>query len=901
MSKTLKLQIITNLQDRLSAPLARIRGASGQSSKSIKELRDKLKGLEQTQKQVGEFRNLTRGLSETSAKMRDAQSRVNALASQMKATQQPSAKLRREFQQAVKVSSDLKQQHSEQAQRLQTLRSRLSTTGVSTKNLSHDERGLRSEIARTNDQLEAQRKKLGEVAQQQRKLGEARDKLQKTQALAGSMAASGAAAMATGSGVLYGGYKFLSKGIEFDESMSKVQSLTRLDKNSKEMEKLRDQAKDLGAKTMFSATEAAQGQAFLGMAGFKPQDILDAMPGLLDMAKAGGNELSEAADIASNILTGFNLQATEMERVGDVLVGAFTRSNTDLAMLGETMKYAAPIASSLGQDIETVAAMAGKLGDAGIQGGMAGTALRSIMNRMSAPPAAAAKAMDALGVNAQDAAGNLRPMPELLTEIYEKTKSMGDAQRAGLLKGIAGEEAVSAMQVLVRQAGMGELQGFIETLKNAQGEASQTAKVMADNMVGDLDELSSAWEDLGIQLQEQQDGSMRSLTQMFTGILSYVGGWIKENPVLTATLVKLVAIVAALVAVGGALTLGLASIIGPLAVTRYGMTLLGVKGAGLKAAFVGLGKTVAMVGRIFLSNPIVMIAVAIAGAAYLIWRYWEPIKAFFSNLWASITEIFFETVDALSSILQAGFEWAVSVAKAIWEPIQAFFSELWLDVRTAFSGGLLSIAELIVNWSPLGLFYKAFAAVMDYLGVELPGKFSEFGGMLMTGLVNGIKGMASAVKDSVVEVAEGAMSWFKGVLGIESPSRVFMGYGENVSEGAAIGITQKQGQVMKTVQALVAGVMTAGAGLAFANDGAGFVGADAFKFDTRPAIQSTSGTYQPSSISNKQLAVGGDKYEFNIHAAPGMSPTDIASAVRREIERIEREKAARRRSSLSDI
>src|SRR3546814_15246707 len=108
------------------------------------------------------------------------------------------------------------------------------------------------------------------------------------------------------------------------------------------------------------------------------------MPGLLDMAKAGGNELAETADIASNILTGFGISADQMGRVGDVLVGAFTRSNTNLAMLGETMKYAAPIASSLGQDIETVAAMAGKLGDAGIQGGMGGTALRAILNRLSA-------------------------------------------------------------------------------------------------------------------------------------------------------------------------------------------------------------------------------------------------------------------------------------------------------------------------------------------------------------------------------------------------------------------------------------------------------------------------------------------------------------------------------------
>lgn len=350
MSKTLQLKVITALQDKLSAPLSRIRGASGASAKSIKDLRDKLGGLEKTQKDVGKFRDLQKGLSETSIKMREAQNRSNELAAKMRSTAQPTAALRREFNQATRAAEDLKNKHGQQSQELQRLRSTLSSAGISTKNLSRDERELRSNISQTTQQLESQRKKLAQVAQQQRKLGEARQKMERVQSMAGSMAATGAAGLATGSGALYAGARFMGAGIEFDESMSRVQSLTRLDKDSDEMKALRDQAKKLGAETMFSATEAAAGQGFLAMAGFDPKSITEAMPGLLDMAKAGGNELAETADIASNILTGFGLQANEMGKVGDVLVGAFTRSNVDLGMLGETMKYAAPIASSLGQD-----------------------------------------------------------------------------------------------------------------------------------------------------------------------------------------------------------------------------------------------------------------------------------------------------------------------------------------------------------------------------------------------------------------------------------------------------------------------------------------------------------------------------------------------------------------------
>src|SRR5690606_38342471 len=138
------------------------------------------------------------------------------------------------------------------------------------------------------------------------------------------------------------------------------------------------------------------------------------------------------------------------------------------------------------------------------------------------PPKAAADALAELGVSAADADGNMRNLPEVLAAIYEKTKDMGAATRAGLLKGIAGEDAVRAVQVLAQQSGTGGLQEFIQTLREAQGEAATTAHVMGDSLVGGLDELSSAWEDLGIELQTQQNGPMRETVQMRAGIVGSV-------------------------------------------------------------------------------------------------------------------------------------------------------------------------------------------------------------------------------------------------------------------------------------------------------------------------------------------------------------------------------------------
>jgi TP901 family phage tail tape measure protein len=185
--------------------------------------------------------------------------------------------------------------------------------------------------------------------------------------------------------------------------MSRVQALTRLDKGDSQLAALRAQAKKLGAETAFTTRDAASGQAFLAMAGFTPQSIQAALPGVLNMALAGGMDLGESADIGSNILSQFTLPAGEMDRVSDVLTAAFTRTNTDLRSLGDTMKYAGPVASKLGISLEEAAGMAGILANNGLRGSDAGTAMRASLARLASPTAGAAKALKQLGVSVSDA------------------------------------------------------------------------------------------------------------------------------------------------------------------------------------------------------------------------------------------------------------------------------------------------------------------------------------------------------------------------------------------------------------------------------------------------------------------------------------------------------------------
>ncbi|RMT61689.1 hypothetical protein ALP29_05215 [Pseudomonas syringae pv. avii] len=197
-----------------------------------------------------------------------------------------------------------------------------------------------------------------------------------------------------------------------------------------------------------------------------------------------------------------------------------------------------------------------------------------------------------------------------------------------------------------------------------------------------------------------------------------------------------------------------------LMVARGGLFLGKVLGGTLLFGLKLAGQAVLWLGRALLMNPIGLLITGIALGAYLIYRYWEPIKGFFSGLWAEVT--------------------------------------------TGFNGGLSGIVGLILNFSPLGLFYRAFAGVLSYFGVELPSKFTDFGGMLVTGLISGISNMAGSLRDSVVGVGSSVKSWFTETLGIQSPSRVFMGYGANISEGTAIGIAAQADLVHKAALGLAA-------------------------------------------------------------------------------------------------
>ncbi|MCW7039987.1 phage tail tape measure protein [Escherichia coli] len=517
----------------------------------------------------------------------------------------------------------LNESRTREIQKMRELGGELKRHGIS---LTGSDNTIQQAIRRTeqyNNQLERERQALARVTQ-------ARERYSRAQETAGKLKTGGALAIGAAAAGGYAAGRFLQPAIGFGKEMSRVQALTRIDKNSPQFKALREQALKLGSETQFTASDAASGQSFLAMAGFTPQAIQAALPGVLNMALAGGVELGETADIGSNILTQFNLTADQMDRVGDTLTAAFTRTNTDLRALGETMKYTGPVAAKLGISLEEAAAMAGMLANNGLRGSDAGTAMRASLSRLASPPKAAADALKELGVSVADARGKMRPMEDVLLDLYKATQ-----KRTGgpgfLLQGHRRRRGVRWFADACCGGWFRRAAKLTRELQGARGEADRVAKVMADNLDGDLKNLDSAWEGLRIRISDLVDGPLRSVTQWLTRVLEN-HPLAQAHPVLTRQLLIAGGALLAMTATVGSLSLAIGVLAGPLAKLRLGFSLLtgSMNAVRLLPALWGMvtGSVSLLGGAIgALFSPVGLIA-ALAGAAVLIWKYWDPIRHF---------------------------------------------------------------------------------------------------------------------------------------------------------------------------------------------------------------------------------------------------------------------------------
>ncbi|EPO5031693.1 phage tail tape measure protein, partial [Escherichia coli] len=378
--------------------------------------------------------------------------------------------------------------------------------------------------------------------------------------------------------------------------------------------------------------------------------------------------------------------------------------------------------------LEEAAAMAGMLANNGLRGSDAGTAMRASLSRLASPPKAAADALKELGVSVADARGKMRPMEDVLLDLYKATQKYGQVDQVSFFKDIAGEEAFVGLQTLVAAAGSGELQKLTRELQGARGEADRVAKVMADNLDGDLKNLDSAWEGLRIRISDLVDGPLRSVTQWLTRVLEKITSLAQAHPVLTRQLLIAGGALLAMTATVGSLSLAIGVLAGPLAKLRLGFSLLtgSMNAVRLLPALWGMvtGSVSLLGGAIgALFSPVGLIVAALAGAAVLIWKYWDPIRAFFAGVFSGIMERltplretferFGPVFDAIGSGISQVFNWF----KSLLSPMES--SKETLDKCTSageiFGNVLGGALQLVLT--PAKMLLDTLAWILEKLGV----------------------------------------------------------------------------------------------------------------------------------------------------------------------------------------
>ncbi|EFH1666432.1 phage tail tape measure protein [Escherichia coli] len=716
--KTLDIRVAFSAVDRLTRPAENARRLMGQFGDSIQRTQGAIKNLE---RQARSFERARDAVSKADAGIVKARRQLNALNQLQRTGTVLSEKQQKLMQQLSTRLERLNESRTREIQKMRELGGELKRHGIS---LTGSDNTIQQAIRRTeqyNNQLEREWQALARVTR-------ARERYSRAQETAGKLKTGGALAIGAAAAGGYAAGRFLQPAIGFGKEMSRVQALTRIDKNSPQFKALREQALKLGSETPFTASDAASGQSFLAMAGFTPQAIQAALPGVLNMALAGGVELGETADIGSNILTQFNLTADQMDRVGDTLTAAFTRTNTDLRALGETMKYTGPVAAKLGISLEEAAAMAGMLASNGLRGSDAGTAMRASLSRLASPPKAAADALKELGVSVADARGKMRPMEDVLLDLYKATQKYGQVDQVSFFKDIAGEEAFVGLQTLVAAAGSGELQKLTRELQGARGEVDRVAKVMADNLDGDLKNLDSAWEGLRIRISDLVDGPLRSVTQWLTRVLEKITSLAQAHPVLTRQLLIAGGALLAMTATIRSLSLVIGVLYGKLATLRLGFDILtrSMNVVRVLPALWGmLTGSVSLLGGAIgaLFSPVGLIVAALAGAAVLIWKYWDPIRAFFAGVFSGIMERltplretferFGPVFDAIGSGISQVFNWF----KSLLSPMES--SKETLDKCTSageiFGNVLGGALQLVLT--PAKMLLDTLAWILEKLGV----------------------------------------------------------------------------------------------------------------------------------------------------------------------------------------
>lgn len=507
----------------------------------------------------------------------------------------------------------------------------------------------------------------------------------------------------------------LSKAADFEAVMSKVKAITVSD--DKAMQQLTATARELGEKTMFSATQAGEAMTYLGMAGWNSQQIMAGMPGLLNLAAASGTDLARTADIVSDDLTAFGLGAEHAGHMADVFAKTSTKTNTNVEMLGETMKYAAPVAHAFGASLEETAALTGLMANSGIKASAAGTALRSGFLRLAGTSSKSTKAIEEMGLSlseataqqeearaalaslgiAMDDTNGPRKMGAIVRDLADRTKDMSKEQKLATLATIFGTNAASAWVAVIDQ-GPDALDQLTKELENSDGAAAAMAETMQNNARGAMVRLQSASESVAISIGSTMLPTLAELGDSLANEAAYVSKVASEHPELTEAIIKTSFAVMGMVIAYKTIRAVYYSVMAAHAAYKLMMeservaTMRNVIASGIhKVAMIG--GTIATyaaaaaqwaLNAAMTANPIGLVIIAVVALiAAFVWlgTHFQAVSDFCTSMWESPTA-------AIIAFMAGPIGWLIYAAMGLianWDQVKAWFTLLWEDPKAALS------------------------------------------------------------------------------------------------------------------------------------------------------------------------------------------------------------------------
>ncbi|BBE51150.1 Chromosome partition protein Smc [Ferriphaselus amnicola] len=907
MLDRLQLTVQLGLVEKILKPLKAIQGGSNETAKALKAAKDKLKELNDQQKNIDGFRSAAKGIAIHRQELTKAEERIRTIKQAMEAAQYPTKAMQQAFKEATTEANHLKGNITRLTEKQELLRRELSASGADTHKLASYQRELKTQLSSSTAEVDKQKKALDQLNEKMNRIRATKYAYEKSTQFRDKIAGAGATTSAAGVAMGLPIVKVVKDYASFEDAMLGVarQVDGAKDANGRYTQtyyEMGDAIKAMSERIPLATTEIAAIVEAGARAGIQGKDnLLTYAETTAIMASAFDLPVDQIGEDVGKIAGLYKIPIKSISELGDTINWLDDNARSKSGDIIDVMKRIAGTADTVGMKYKDAAALASTFLSLGATSEVSATASNAIMTNLSIATMQPKRFQEGLGMIGMSGKGVQQDMSKDATgtilKVMDAIKKLPQAKQLEATTRLFGKEFGDDAAKLA--ANLGEYRRQLELTNAAQAKGSMQREADSRNQAlsARYEMLKSTIFNVSSALGESLKPALVDIMQSIADVLSSVRAWTKEHPALTANLIKGAAIIATIVTVLGALTLAAAAVLGPLALLKLSMSVLSLNGFGLTAMLSRIALTILpmvssavwTLGAAIMFTPIGWLLAGIAAlatSALLIYKYWEPIKAFFAGFWD-------------------GFSSAVGPAlKQWWAAFKGFIASmegLFVFVRPIFNF-VINLISVLFGWlikliQPISDTENAARNMGESFGmvignilanlIAIPTKCLEIGAAIMHGIGNGILSAFGWVEGIISRVADLLPSAFKNKLRIHSPSRVFAELGNFTMLGLEQGIMGGKdgplGAVAKVSKEL------AGIGLGIGLSGA--AAAQPITWDTRPPLSASA---SGSSVQQTFAPV------IQVYATPGMNEQQLAQAVARELEKLQRQQAARTRSRLSD-